>query len=63
VTSDVREEVRQIVASEDPERPLADDEIVAELERRGHRIARRTVAKYRKELGVGSSYRRRRYRG
>lgn len=58
---EVRDRVREIVASEDPTRPLSDDEIVARLAESGARVARRTVAKYRGELGIPSSYRRRRY--
>jgi len=58
---DVLEAVRGIFAAEDPAQPLSDDQVVAELGRRGWRLARRTVAKYRGELGIGSSYRRRRY--
>jgi RNA polymerase sigma-54 factor len=58
---DVREEVRRVVAAEDPARPLSDDEIVLEMGKRGLKLARRTVAKYRKELEIPSSYRRRRY--
>lgn len=61
VTSDVRAEVAAVIEAEDPSAPLSDDEIVAELDRRGLELARRTVAKYRKELGIQSSYRRRRY--
>ena len=58
---DVRELVREVIAGEDPARPFSDDEVVAELKRRGLAVARRTVAKYRVELGIPSSYRRRRY--
>jgi RNA polymerase sigma-54 factor len=57
----VREEVRAVFDGEDRLRPLSDDEVVAELGRRGIDLARRTVAKYRKELGIPSSYRRRVY--
>ena len=58
---DVREAVRQIFAGEDARAPLSDDDVVRGLESRGWRLARRTVAKYRKELGIPSSYRRRLY--
>jgi RNA polymerase sigma-54 factor len=58
---DVLEAVRSILAAEDPHSPLSDDEVAAALERRGWRTARRTVAKYREELGIASSYRRRRF--
>ena len=59
--TDVRDEVRRVVEAEDKARPLSDDEITEEMERRGFRLARRTVAKYRRELGIESSYRRREY--
>ena len=58
---DVREQVRRIIAEEDPARPLSDDDVVAAMRLRGIELARRTVTKYRKELGIPSSYRRRRY--
>jgi len=59
---ELREVVRTLFAEEDKHAPLSDDDAVGALERRGHRIARRTVAKYRKELGIPSSYRRRHHR-
>jgi RNA polymerase sigma-54 factor len=57
----LREIVRSIVADEDKAAPLSDDALVAELSARGHDVARRTVAKYRTELAIPSSYRRRRF--
>lgn len=58
---DVRELVRGIFSAEDPAAPLSDDEVVARLRAQGFELARRTVAKYRQELEIPSSYRRRRY--
>jgi RNA polymerase sigma-54 factor len=58
---DVREQVRAVFAGEDPARPLSDDEVVDAMRTRGIELARRTVTKYRKELGIPSSYRRRRH--
>jgi RNA polymerase sigma-54 factor len=58
---DLREIVRAIFAAENCREPLSDDDVAAELARRGHPVARRTVAKYRGELGLKSSYRRREY--
>lgn len=52
--------VQRTVMAEDPEHPLSDDAIVTLAQRSGLRIARRTVAKYRSTLGLGSSYQRRR---
>jgi RNA polymerase sigma-54 factor len=56
---DVREVVRRLFESEDKTRPLSDDEVVLALRAQGLEMARRTVAKYRQELGIPSSYRRR----
>ncbi|MBM3989072.1 MAG: RNA polymerase factor sigma-54 [Planctomycetes bacterium] len=61
VRDDVREAVRALFATENPARPFSDDEVVAQLARSGHALARRTVAKYRAELGIASSYLRRRH--
>ena len=61
VRDDVREAVRALFAAENPARPLSDDEAVAQLAQAGHALARRTVAKYRAELGIASSYLRRRH--
>jgi len=58
---EVRELVRGLIAAEDPDRPMSDGEVVAALAGRDVKVARRTVAKYRKELDIPSSYRRRRY--
>ncbi len=58
---DVREVLRRAIASENPRRPYSDDELVREMQQRGHPMARRTIAKYRHELGVPSSYQRRKF--
>jgi RNA polymerase sigma-54 factor len=58
----IKELIREIVAQEDSGRPLSDDQIAAHLDRKdGLRIARRTVTKYRKALGIASSTQRRAY--
>lgn len=59
----VRDAVGKLVAAEDPAAPLSDEALVAALKGRGLEVARRTVAKYRKELGIPSSYQRRRHDG
>jgi RNA polymerase sigma-54 factor len=60
--TEIQVALRAVLAGEDPSAPLSDDEIVRVLaERHGLDVARRTVAKYRKELGIPSSWRRRRY--
>jgi RNA polymerase sigma-54 factor len=54
----VKEKIRQIVQSENPETPLSDQEIADILRKEDVLIARRTVAKYRGMLGVLSSSKR-----
>ena len=57
----VAEQIAELVAGEDKAAPLSDDDLVAHLQRRGVKCARRTVTKYRKQLGIPSSYLRRRF--
>ncbi len=55
----VKERIRKIVLSEDPRKPLSDDQIKKILEAENINIARRTVAKYREVMGILPSSRRR----
>ncbi len=48
----VKNMIQEIVKSEDPQKPLTDDEMVDALVKRNAKIARRTVTKYRKELNI-----------
>lgn len=48
----VKDKIRNLVAQENPQNPLTDQKIVDLLESDGVWIARRTVAKYRDQLGV-----------
>ena len=50
----VKEIIKEIIAAEN--RLLSDNDISAMLHQKGIALARRTVAKYRKELDMGSSY-------
>ena len=56
----VKDAIRTLIAAEDPRKILSDDTLVDLLNARGFDIARRTVAKYREALGIGSSVQRRR---
>ncbi len=56
----VKERIRQIVAAEDPAKPLSDDAIKKILEAENINIARRTVAKYREVMGILPSSKRKR---
>jgi len=57
----VKRKIKQIIDGEDPRRPLSDSELMRILNREGIHIARRTVAKYRDELGLPSSADRKQY--
>lgn len=48
----VKENLKAIVDAEDKTHPLGDDKLAAALKERGISIARRTVAKYRDQLGI-----------
>jgi RNA polymerase sigma-54 factor len=52
----VRQAIAEIVRGEDSRHPLSDQDIVALLSERGLPIARRTVAKYREQLGILPSH-------
>lgn len=52
--------IQLLIESEPPEQPLSDQEISQLLLEAGVRAARRTVAKYREAIGLGSSSERRR---
>jgi RNA polymerase sigma-54 factor len=56
----VKSRIKALIAAEDPERILSDDQLVDMLKAEGFDIARRTVAKYREAVGLGSSVQRRR---
>lgn len=51
----VKNRVRELVESENRKEPLNDDQIAAHLAKEGIAISRRTVAKYRQQLGIGSA--------
>jgi RNA polymerase sigma-54 factor len=56
----VRHRIKDLIAGEQTESILSDDDIVTKLQTDGIEIARRTVAKYRESLGILSSVQRRR---
>lgn len=57
----VKDEIAHIIDAEDPAKPISDQKIVECLKERDITIARRTVAKYREELGILATNLRRRY--
>jgi RNA polymerase sigma-54 factor len=54
----VKRSIKEIVGGEDPRRPYSDQKIVDMLRGKSIDIARRTVAKYREQLGILSSSKR-----
>jgi RNA polymerase sigma-54 factor len=56
----IKDTISKLVNDENPKNPLTDQAIVEILERDGIQIARRTVAKYREQLGVLSARMRKR---
>ncbi len=57
----VKEIIGSIIEQEDPSKPLSDRKIVDLLAEKEIKLARRTVAKYREELGISPTNLRRRY--
>lgn len=51
----IRAMIKKLIAAEDPKKPLSDSKLTSLLEQQGIQVARRTVAKYREALGIGSS--------
>ena len=57
----VKEVIQQIIDQEDPAKPHSDQTVVRLLAEKGYPVARRTVAKYRDELGILPTHLRRTY--
>jgi len=47
--------IKKLIDEETPRKPLSDQALAAELQRRGIEVARRTVAKYREGMNIPSS--------
>ena len=56
----VKARIKALTDAEDPKKILSDDALVELLKGEGFDLARRTVAKYREAIGIGSSVQRRR---
>jgi len=55
----IRIKLQELVDHEDKAHPYSDDELVKQLNEHGLKVARRTVTKYRKKMGIPSSRQRR----
>jgi len=51
----VKQRIDEIIRAEDPAKPFSDQEIFRKLNDEGIKLARRTVTKYREELGIKSA--------
>ena len=52
----VREAIQQLIAQENPAKPMSDDAITKALQSQGIKVARRTIAKYREQLNILPSH-------
>ena len=55
----IKATLREIVEKEDKKHPLSDEAIAAKLKEKGFNVARRTVAKYREQIGIPTARMRR----
>jgi RNA polymerase sigma-54 factor len=60
-TESIREMIREMIKGEDRRAPYTDQQIAEALAQKGVKVARRTIAKYREEMGIRSTALRRRY--
>jgi RNA polymerase sigma-54 factor len=51
-SKEIKATLKNIVSEESKTKPLSDDKIVGVLKEKGYTLARRTVAKYREQLGI-----------
>lgn len=57
----VKNELQRLIDEEDKKKPLSDQKMVNLLLDKGYDVSRRTIAKYRDQLGIASSTMRKRY--
>ncbi len=57
-TASVRERLKELIDEENAAAPCSDQQLAEQLSREGVRIARRTIAKYREELGLAPAHKR-----
>ena len=51
-TRELKKALQECVDTEDKHKPLTDDELVDKMTEKGYKVARRTIAKYRDQLGI-----------
>lgn len=60
-SNSIKEFIKEIVDKEDQKSPYSDQDMAEMLQEKGIKISRRTVAKYRDEMHILSSSKRKRY--
>lgn len=60
-STSVKEKIKTLIANENKQKPFSDQQLVLLLEKYGILLSRRTVAKYREEIGIPGSSKRRRF--
>ncbi len=60
-SASVQDKIKKFIESENPQKPYSDDKIAKLLKDENIKLARRTVAKYREQLGILSSTKRRQF--
>lgn len=51
-TRELKKALQECVDTENKHKPLTDDELVEKMTEKGYKVARRTIAKYRDQLGI-----------
>ena len=51
-TRELKKALQECVDGENKRKPLTDDQLVDEMNKKGYKVARRTIAKYRDQLGI-----------
>lgn len=51
-TRGLKKALQDIVDAENKRKPLTDEQLVVKMEEKGYKVARRTIAKYRDQLGI-----------
>ncbi len=51
-TRELKKVLQECIDAEDKRKPLTDEQLVVEMGRHGYKVARRTIAKYRGQLGI-----------
>jgi RNA polymerase sigma-54 factor len=57
----IKEKIKDLIAEENKAKPLSDNKISELLKKDGLNVARRTVAKYREQLGIQATNLRRKF--